>query len=114
MKTQNEMNSEHPVMTPLHSKWNQFAGELGAAVRSLGYTDGATRRALRRCGITNHSQIEYNLEFFRDHGGFDPLEIMLNVPDTFDANGDFAYFDDNERFSCLCEYLSALNGCSSR
>jgi hypothetical protein len=66
------------VLTPTSPRWDEFCGQLSVAVLSAGCKHGFdhARRIMDAMGAIN---IPESLSYFRQHGGFCDIEILLNV-----------------------------------
>jgi len=68
------------IMTPEHPRWAEFTNELWQSIRATGSYDRAEDILERYCNV----DVEGSAEYFREHGGYDDLEILLNVWDQYE------------------------------
>jgi hypothetical protein len=70
--------AETEILTPTSSRWNEFLGQLSAAVLSAGCNYGF-EHAERIMGAMGAVNVPGSLSYFKQHGGYCDVEILLNV-----------------------------------
>jgi hypothetical protein len=70
--------AETEILTPTSPRWNEFLGQLSEAVLSAGCKDdfAHAKRIMGEMGAVN---IPGSLSYFKQHGGYCDVEILLNV-----------------------------------
>jgi len=70
---------DESVMTPQHPRWCEFGVKMQEAISPYGPWDHTTGTAVEILNTMEGIDIPASLEYFEQHGGYDDVEIIMNV-----------------------------------